>query len=88
MVPARLHRLFDQAEEKLSAVPGFPSIEPEGEFVQVVLQVLVADGTLVGSEEPAFQQRGHAMYSREKLAGVLPRRRVTSWSYTLFCNPE
>jgi hypothetical protein len=40
-------RLLDQAEERLASVAGFPSIESEGEFVQVVLQMLVADGALV-----------------------------------------
>jgi hypothetical protein len=58
-------------KKKLAALPGSPSIEAEGEFIQVALQVLVADCTLGGSEKPAFQQRGHAMYPRQKLAGVL-----------------
>jgi hypothetical protein len=43
------HCLLDQAKEKLPAAPGFPSVEAEGKLVQVVHQVRVADGTLMGS---------------------------------------
>lgn len=51
--------------EQQSASAGRASIEAEGEFVQVVRQVLLGDRALMGSQEPAFEEGGDAVYGRE-----------------------
>jgi hypothetical protein len=44
-------------------------IEAEGELVQVVVEVCVADRPLVGSQQPALEQGGYAVNSRHELVG-------------------
>ena len=63
--------LFDKAEEQLAAVSRFAAIEAESEFIQVILQMLVADTALVGSEEPAFQERDHSVHARQQSGSLL-----------------
>jgi hypothetical protein len=53
--------LLDKPKEQLPARGRFPAIEAEGELVEVVVQVLVADRTLESAKEPALQERDHAM---------------------------
>ena len=40
------------------------TIEAEGEFVEVGIQMRGGDRFLVGAEQPAFEQRSNAMYPR------------------------
>lgn len=44
-----LYSLLDEAVEELAPAAGRSAIEPEGELVQIVVQVIVADGPLMGS---------------------------------------
>jgi len=43
------NRLLHEAVEKFAAVSGTPPVESESELVQVVIEVLVTDGSLMGS---------------------------------------
>ena len=63
--------LFDQAKEKFAPALRFSPIESECEFVEVVHQMRVADRALVGSEQPAFQQRNDSMHAGQQFARVL-----------------
>jgi hypothetical protein len=46
--------LLQEAEEELAAALGPPPVESEGELVEVVIEMLVADCSLVGSHQPPF----------------------------------
>jgi hypothetical protein len=71
LVRQRSHRygLLGKAQEELSSATRAPSIETKREFVEVVVQVLSADRTLVRAQQPAFQQRSRQMNSRQQFRG-------------------
>jgi hypothetical protein len=52
-------------KKRLPLLLRFSSVEAESELIQAVRQVLVADGALMGSQEPAFQQCGDSMHARQ-----------------------
>ena len=56
-----LDGLLDQAVEKLASAGRRAAVEPERKFVEIVVQIFVADGSLMGSQEPAFEQGYHTM---------------------------
>ena len=43
------------------ATVGGSSIESEHEFIEIGLEPMMADGTLVGAKQPALQQGGHSV---------------------------
>ena len=59
--------LLHEAKEQFAAAFGSPPIEAERELVQVVIKMLVADRSLVGSHQPPFEERDHPMNSRHQL---------------------
>ncbi len=71
LVRHRSHRysLLGKAQEELSSATRTPSIETKREFVEVVVEVLFADRTLVRARQPAFQQRSRQMNSRQQFRG-------------------
>jgi hypothetical protein len=44
--------LLDEAMEEQSAGLGAPAVEAEGEFVEVVVEMLLLDAALMGSHQP------------------------------------
>ena len=48
------HCLLRQAVEEHATAARPPAIEAEGELIQVVVEVLMADGSLVGSHQPSL----------------------------------
>ena len=70
----RLHRdgLLHQTEKQLAPAAICPTIEPERELVQVVVQRLVADRASVGAQQPALEQRYDAMNARHQLRRRFP----------------
>jgi len=60
------HGLREQPVEQEPAGLGRAAVEAEGELVKVVGQVLLADGTLMGAQAPALEQRGDAVDARER----------------------
>lgn len=54
-----LHRLLNEAEKELPSVPGAPTVEPECEFVEVVIEMREADRPLMSPEDPPLQERHH-----------------------------
>src|SRR6266849_5224123 len=50
------HSLLRQAKEELAATLLSPAVEPECEFIEIVVQMLMTDCTLVGSHQPPFEQ--------------------------------
>ena len=59
-------RLLHKSVEELAAVARPAPIEPKGEFIEVELQMLVADRPLVGTQDPAFQKGGDAVNPRHQ----------------------
>src|ERR1022692_1391512 len=62
-------RLLDKAVEEFATTSGRPPVEPECEFVQVIVEMFATHRSLVSAEEPAFQQRRHTMNSWHQLRG-------------------
>src|SRR5664280_482871 len=56
-------RLLDKAVEEFATTSGRPPVEPECEFVQIIVEMFATHRSLVSAEEPAFQQRRHTMNS-------------------------
>ncbi len=58
LVSRRIHgyRLLDEPIEEFAAAFGFAAVETEGELVQVVVQMFVAHGALMGAQQPALEQ--------------------------------
>ena len=61
--------LFDQAKEDHAAMGGLATVEPEGKFVQISLQVVFFAGALMRAHQPALNQCCHAVYARQNLIG-------------------
>ncbi len=59
-------RLLHHPVEELAAVFRASPVEPEGEFVKIEFQVLMADRSLVGAQHPAFQQRRNQVDTRQQ----------------------
>ena len=49
-------RLLDEPIEEFASAFGFAAVETEGELVQVVVQMFVAHGALMGAQQPALEQ--------------------------------
>ena len=49
------HSLLRQTKEELASTLGLTAIEPEREFIEIVVQVLMAYCSLVGSYQPPFK---------------------------------
>src|SRR5664280_2121077 len=62
-----LHSLLGQAIEQFAARGRRAAVEAKGELVEVIGQVIMANRTLMGAEQPSLQQRDHAMYVRQQL---------------------
>jgi hypothetical protein len=47
-----VYRVLHQPEEQLASAARAAAVESKGELIQVVIEVFVADGPLMGSYEP------------------------------------
>lgn len=68
-----LGRLFDEAVEQEPPSAGGPAVEPEGELVEVVRQLGLRDGALVGTQQPPLDQGGHTVDARQEDMGRIRR---------------
>ena len=64
--------MFHEPQKEQTAASGVAAIEAEGEFVEIGIQILCRDRALMGAEQPAFEQGGHAMYRRHGNVGRIP----------------
>src|SRR5271157_872573 len=62
-------RLLDKSIEEFATTTGRPPVEPECEFVQVIVEMFTTHRSLVRAEQPALQQRRHPMNSWHQLRG-------------------
>jgi hypothetical protein len=49
-----LQRAFEEPVKQLAARAGGPPVEPEGKLVEIIGEVVRADGALMGSKPPAL----------------------------------
>ena len=70
------HSLLRQTKKELASALGSPPIEPERELIQIVVQVLMADRSLVGSHQPPLEQGDHQVNPWHQLRRIflLPLR--------------
>ena len=57
--------MLQQSEEEQASAAGVAAIETEGKFIEIGIQMLGCDRSLVGAEQPAFEQRSNAMNPRQ-----------------------
>lgn len=62
-------RLLEQPVEKEAAVGGGATVEAEGVLVEVEVELADADPAVVGSKQPALEQRGDAVDARHRHVG-------------------
>lgn len=62
-----LDSLFQKPVEKFAPMRRSASVEPKSEFVKVIVQMVMAHGTLMCTHQPSFQQRGYSMNSWEQI---------------------
>ena len=62
--------LEEPVEEEASRL-GVAPVEPEGELIQIEVEVLVADAVVQGAFHPALQQGGHAVGAGQAHMGRL-----------------
>jgi len=65
------YSLLHEAKKELAPAFGSPPVESERELIQVVIEMLVADRSLVGSHQPPFEEADHAVNSWQQLRGSL-----------------
>lgn len=63
--------LFNQSEEEHSAMGGLAAVEPERKFVQISLQMVFFERSLMSSHQPALHERCDTVYARQNLVGIL-----------------
>ena len=72
MIGSVSDRLLEKPVEQQSATARAPSVEAEGELVEVGVEVLRADPALVGPEQPALEQPRDAVHARHQyMRGIL-----------------
>ena len=64
---------LQEPEEQQAALAYGTPVEPEGELVQVGLQMIAFDRTLVGALQPPLGQAEQPVYAGQQLMGLQPR---------------
>ena len=59
------HSALQESVEEQATVAGVTSVEAERELVQVVVELVVTDGSLVRPEDPALDERGDEVHVRQ-----------------------
>ena len=61
--------MLQEAEEEQSAPTGVATIEAEGELIEIGIQMLRGHRSLVGSEQPAFEEGSHLVHPGHRNVG-------------------
>src|ERR1035437_4816489 len=70
------HSLLRKTKEQLTSTLGSSSVEAERELVQIVVKVLMTDRSLMGSDQPSFEERNALVVSSVRVPSpVVSRRR-------------
>ena len=68
----RRHGLLNQSIEEFGPAAALKKVELERELVEVIIQMLARDSTLVGAQQPPHQQKRHTVHARQQDQAVLP----------------
>src|SRR5512139_614559 len=60
-----LHSLLNKPMKKKASGSGGTTVEPKRVFLQVVVEMFIPNGPLVGANEPSFQQRSNTVRARQ-----------------------
>ena len=60
------HCLLYEPVEELPSIPGSTPVEAKREFVEIGVQLLTGQCTLMGTRQPAFQQGAHPVYAGQQ----------------------
>ena len=72
------HGLLEQAVEQQARSSSCATVEPEGELVEVAVEVLDADAVVQGPGHPTFEQRGNQVDAGQLDVGrVIDAERLT-----------
>ena len=52
---------------------GLAPVEPKGKFIQISLQMVFFEGTLMRTHQPALNERRDTVYARQNLVGIFAR---------------
>src|ERR1035441_4723277 len=63
--------LLGKAVEEFSSAARLAAVEAEGKFVEILLEVVDADCSLMSSEQPPLQQGGHSVGARQQFGRLL-----------------
>jgi hypothetical protein len=75
--------LLQQAVKQQAARARAAAVEAEDELIEVIVQMPCLHRSMMGAEDPALQQRGHAMHPGQQLVSATlwePSRTVGRWS--------
>jgi len=75
---SHLYRLLCQPEKQLASRRGLAAVESENKFVEVVVKVIKADGSLVGTHQPPLEKRDDTVGARQQVFAfrLVPLHRV------------
>ena len=75
-------RLLNQAGEAVADALGGPAVEAEDVLVEIGREMLGADRTMVGAQQPAFGEPEDQVDGRQAERGVAPGRArlIGSWA--------
>ena len=59
-----LHCLLQEAIEQLASRSRSAAVEAEGKFIEVIVQMLMAHGSMMGAHQPALKEGNDVMHAR------------------------
>ena len=65
------HGLLDEAVEQFASTVRSAPVEAEGELVQVILEMLCPDRSLMRSQQPALHERDDLVNMRQQFGSLL-----------------
>ncbi len=65
--------LLNQSKEEHAAMGGLAAVESERKFVQISLQMIFFEGTLMRPHQPALNERRDTVYAWQNFVGILAR---------------
>ena len=65
-----LNGLLGQTVEQLAPGRRLAAVEPERKFVEVIVQVILANGTLVRTQQPTLQKRDDRVHSWQQMSAL------------------
>jgi hypothetical protein len=75
------HRLFHEPVEQQPTRARCAAVKSKGVFVQIIVQVIRTDRSLMSAQQPPLQQRGNPIRPRQQVLAQVGGGRTTRCSY-------